>query len=482
MGLVADLQAMLARRSHLDFIKYTWQRPDPFIEAKATPFQVEMCNEIDKAMVNYAKGISTYLMILICFGHGKSDISSRYLPAHFLGENPDAEVIVTSHNDTMAQDFSRFGRKLIQSDEYRGLYPNVRLSHDSAGVESWGIQGHQGKAQFFGLGSGSSGKRGSLIVVDDFFGKREDAESQVIRDRAWERLTDDIISRRAPASIVLWVVTPWNMDDPVGRVIRRMKEDETFPRFKIIQYPAKSAKYPSGYLFPERYNPAWYEDQFKLLGSYSAASRMQCEPINRHGGQLKTEDVKIAGHDLFYQMCGRLPVAWGWDLASSQEERNKDNPDYTVGYKVRVDYVRTAVQGVDVPVLYIEHRIKGQYEAKMRNDIIVQASVRDPEGGVVGVEAFGGYKDAYTQVRDILKGIRQVRKVNLPGDKVSKAGLIEPLFEAGNVIMLEADWNDDALEQLGGFPNLPHDDDPDALVVAFATARKRTGSGDIMGV
>ena len=216
-----QLRNALAKLSHFEFMQRCWQRPDPFIEAKQKPFQIEICKMIDGAIAKYKNGISSFLCVNLCFGHGKSDISSRYLPPHFLGEFPDAEVLVVSHTDDKANEFGAFGRVLMLSNEYKELYPNVSLSRSNHGVQEWGIDGHFGKSQYIGIQSGTAGKRGNLIVVDDFFGKREQAESETIREKAWTSFSEDIITRRAPVTIVLMVVTPWHVDDPIARKIGR---------------------------------------------------------------------------------------------------------------------------------------------------------------------------------------------------------------------------------------------------------------------
>jgi predicted phage terminase large subunit-like protein len=147
-----------------------------------------------------------------------------------------------------------------------------------------------------------------------------------------------------------------------------------------------------------------------------------------------------------------------------------DNPDYTVGVKVSVTYTRTSTGGAvgdKRPILFIDDIKRGRWEAGRRNEIIREAAMIDGDGCGVGMEAFAAYKDAYSQVRDVLSGIRSVTKVNLPGDKVAKAACLEPILEAGNVYIKAAAWNNDFLREMSEFPNGEHDDIVDALVVAY---------------
>jgi predicted phage terminase large subunit-like protein len=182
---------------------------------------------------------------------------------------------------------------------------------------------------------------------------------------------------------------------------------------------------------------------------------------------LRTDKVHIVD-----ELPEGLRFARAWDLASSKKERVKDDPDYTVGVKGAVKMQGTAVKGLEIATIYIEDVIRGQWEGMKRNEIIINTTIAD--GDIpVGIEAFGPYKDAYTEIRDILSGIRAVRKAQLPGDKVAKADPLVPIFEAGNVYLKRGPWNHAFLKVLSDFPSGKHDDDPDALAVLYHMLVKR---------
>lgn len=471
-----DLDRGRARARHLEFIKHTWQRPDKFLEAKDNPFQREICTRIDNAIKNYRLGISTFLCINVPFRHGKSDISSRYLPPHFLGEFPDAEVLVVSHTDDKANEFGNFGRKLILASEYRDLYPNIQLSKSNRGVQQWGLENHFGTAQYIGIQSGTAGKGGNLIIVDDFFGKREHAESETIREKTWVSFTDDVITRRAPVTIVLMVVTPWHVDDPIGRIKKRMESDDKFPRFEFVNYPAESPKYKTGWLFNERFSPDWYITQKAVLGSYGFQSLMQCDPQTRGGNFLRTDKIHIVANDGTCRTCGQnhewpkdFQEYRAWDLASSVKQTQKQDPDFTSGARGGIKLIPSAINNIKIPIMYVSDVVRGQWEAIQRQKIIRDTSIAD--GFIsVGMEAFGAYKDAYTEMAEILKGIRSVEKKQLPGDKQAKASPLVPIFEAGNIYFKEAPWNEPVKKILGEFPSGAHDDDVDAFSVLYEMA------------
>jgi hypothetical protein len=51
-----------------------------------------------------------------------------------------------------------------------------------------------------------------------------------------------------------------------------------------------------------------------------------------------------------------------------------------------------------------------------------------------------------------------VRPSHLPGDKAAKLAPLEPIFDAGNIHLLKAPWNDVLIRQFNEFPDGAHDD------------------------
>jgi len=467
----------LAKKNHLEFMLYTWQNTqDKFIIGEHT---LQICAAIDKAFENYRNGISSFLTIKVPFRHGKSDIGSRYLPAHFLGEFPNSEVLLASYSFGKSQEFSKFGRRLVRdTEEYKELYPDIELAKDSQAVAEWEItnKGEQtlGKAQFVGLGGSITGKGGSLIIVDDFCAGRQEAESSIKRDSTWNSFVSDVLTRRAPVSIVIVLATPWHKDDLFGRIKQKEIDDTNFPKFKELRFPAFSEKYTNNdnTLFPERFSRKWYDSQKASLGVYGTASLLQCEPTVKGGTLLKTDNIQIV--DNFPINENELVFVRSWDLASSEKQRNSDDPDFTVGVKVAVTIDTLKLEhGADIEAIniYIDDVIRGQWEAPKRNKIIIEAAIKDGDDVKIGVESFGPYKDAYTTLKDIIGNFRTIKKMLLPGDKIAKASILEAPFELGRVWVKRASWNTDFIQCLSEFPRSNHDDDVDATALGVHLAK-----------
>lgn len=463
---MSDFEAvdrLVSCAKHEYFMKYCWQRKEEFLVGYHT---AAICDRIDKAIIDYRSGKSTFLMIKVPFRHGKSDMMSRYLPPHFLGEFPDTEVIVAGYSSSLTADFSKFSRKLVQDDKFKLLYPKIRLSKDEQSVDVWGIDKHLGKVHWVGLGGSITGKGGNLILIDDFFKGREEAESELMRDKVWSSFSDDIMTRRAPVCIVIVLATPWHTDDLFGRINNMMEEDPMFPRFDEMKFPARGEQYKkingTEWLFPQRFDNEWYLSQYSTLSQYASSGLLDCDPVIKHGNLFNIEGIKT-----YTEAPEGIMWTRGWDLASSEKQKIKDDPDFTASIKLGVMW-QANPSGEPMPVIYIDDSTKDRMEALKRNDKIVRISKSDLASVQIGIESYGPYKDAFKTLETILWGIRSVIKVQRPGDKVTRAEVLEPIFRAGNVYMRLAPWNTTLIKDLGEFPGGAHDDSVDALVTAFA--------------
>jgi phage terminase large subunit-like protein len=478
---LAEIKQNLAKKKHLRFMRYCWRKAEPF---KVGQHTVGICNEVDKAFENYRNGISTYLAISVVNRHGKSDCSSRFLPAHFLGEFPEKEVIVTACNSELAESFSQDSRSIMQTDSYAELYPEVTLSEGNRSVKTWSVNDGIGRTFWCGIRSGIMGKGASLLVVDDFVASRADAESATIREKTWNGFSDDAMTRLAPVHIVIIVATAWHTDDIFGRIKKHMKEDPHYPRFNFIKYPAFREDYPGekvsingiqmGMLFPEMYSKQWYLTQKASKSNYSFCAIMQCDPIEHGENMIRTDKISY-----IHTLPEGLKWVRAWDLASTEKELKKDDPDYTASVEMAIRWIPSSIPGVRTPIIFLKNGIHGRWKASTRNDIIKDTAISEKDTRV-GSEAFGAYKDTFTTLRDVLMGLRHVEELRLPGSKAAKGEPLVAPFEAGNVYVYyplkkgetkeeneKPEWVSIMLDELETAPFGAHDDLYDSLCMGY---------------
>ena len=422
-----------------------------------------ICNRLDRAIEDYRRGVSTFLVFLVPRQHGKSDIVSRALPAYFLGHCADREpsIIMTAYNAELAQGFSKDAKRIMASDSYGEVFPGVRVAHGSDNIRKWAVDGSAGRALFDGLGGTVAGNRGDLIILDDYCRGLAEARSKVLRDKWWGAFSADLMPARATPCIACVTSTPWNIDDVVGRIQAKMAKNQDYFRFEILRFPAKNrdedGEWDGTYLFPALKGEDWYVNEYSEHGRLAAAI-LDMEPVLEGGNRFNMDGVRI--HD----SVGDFPATRyvrAWDLASSAKERGGDDPDFTSGVLAAV----TKEGGM--PHLWIKHVARCREEAPKRDALIRRITDEDGSTVQVLVENFGAYKDAWAILKKALTGTRIVRGVRMSGDKEVKAAPMEPVFDAGNVHILNAPWNDEWRKQFAAFPDGAHDDDVDATAIAF---------------
>lgn len=410
-------------------------------------------------------GESRYLCVCMPYRHGKSDIVSRRFPIWFLIRNPDREVILASYNHSLATDLSYDARRIFM--EVGKLF-GLRTTHDRKRVDAWRIDGHLGAMFAAGLNGTITGRGAHVLVIDDYLKGRAEAESEGIRDKIWDSFGSDLMTRLAPVHAVVIVANRWHEDDLVGRIINKNNPDHDeydpkFPRFELIDFPAWDEQ--RGWLFPERFDSVWYERQKAQLGSHAWNAQAQQDPQPKKGNLFHVDQVQIVPH-----MPEGLRWIRGWDIAATEQERTKHDPDWTVGAKVAIDDHKC----------YISDIVRGRWSTLKRNEIIRRVAIQDKEDTIcqkIEVVALG--VDTFNTVKASLReeGI-PVRRFVPKGDKVTRAACIEPICELGNLILKQAAWNATFLNEMSAFPMGKHDDQIDAVVTACwdeLNVRRRMG-------
>ena len=194
-----------------------------------------------------AAGLCPRLMIFLPPQHGKSELVSRRFPAFVLGRNPELRLIGSSHTNDLATSMNRDVQRIMTSNAYRNLFPDCRLNDRSvrraARVEArrtlnlFEIQDHRGGLRSAGVGKSIAGNAADGAIIDDPFGKRQDADSAKIRQRIWEWYANDLYSRLAADGWIVLTHTRWHRDDLAGRLLRKMA-DRAADQWEILCLPA----------------------------------------------------------------------------------------------------------------------------------------------------------------------------------------------------------------------------------------------------
>lgn len=224
------------------------------------------------------------LMVLMPPGSAKSTYTSDLLPPWFLGQRPQDNILACSHSAELAALFGRRARNRVIQHE-RTL--EFSLRKDSQAADEWSTT----KGGIFfcaGAGAGIAGRRADLGLIDDPYGKKEDAYSQTIRDKVWDWYVFDFRNRLKPNAAVILIMTPWHEDDLRGRLLATEGNE-----WEVIQLPylAKEGdalgRAPGERLWPDWFNQFHENDAKKDPVAFSAL--FQLDPTPADGDYFKKE-------------------------------------------------------------------------------------------------------------------------------------------------------------------------------------------------
>lgn len=198
-------------------------------------------------------------------------------------------------------------------------------------------------------------------------------------------------------------------------------------------------------------------------------SLMHLDPITRQrlldgDWDVRPEGKKFQRH--WFRIVREAPkmgrVVRFWDLAATEEPKSKksSDPDYTAGAKVLM-----TPEGL----FYILDMVQMRGTPKQVEDVIRRTAEYDTREVEIFMEEEPGSAgkhviDHFT--RRVLRGYA-FKGIRPTGSKEVRSNPVASQAEAGNISLLESEWNQSFLDELQAFPTVGiHDDRVDAFVGA----------------
>jgi hypothetical protein len=245
-------------------------------------------------LTKVATGEIDRLMVTMPPGHAKSTYSSVLFPAWFFGQRPNLDIIGASHGDELAKEFSSRIQDLIRR------YPQV-LGYGlrSENVAAWKTT-NGGNYRAAGVGGSITGRRSDLTIIDDPIKGQADAESQTVRDTAWNWYQAEVYTRQKPGSRIIVILTRWNEDDPAGRLLQA--QEAGGDKWTLLKLPALCDLIddPLGRPIGAALWPAW-QDEAALarvranVGPYVWGALYQQDPKPRGASFFDIDDLLVDG-------------------------------------------------------------------------------------------------------------------------------------------------------------------------------------------
>lgn len=391
--------------------------------------------------------------------HGKSQLTSRFFPAWFLGRNPYRHMMFATYNEPFAEDFGRDVRAIMQSDAYSQVFPKFEFRQGSTAANR--LQSKEGGlAAFVGRGGSITGRGADLLVIDDPIKDHVEAASVTVRNDTWEWFNNTAMTRlMTDESCVIIIMTRWHEDDLIGRLT-----DPTNPHFnadeakawKIINIPAIAE---AGDVLGRKVGEALWPSRFGIDYLSSIKSRnprgfsalYQQRPSPEDGDHFTRDMIRgYVPHD--------LPKKLRIYASSDHAVKLKQHNDFTVLLIVGVD---------EMDNIWLLDCWRG----RMKTDKVVELMIDMMEKWRPLIwwaakdhiaESIGPFLYRRMKERRVYCSISQLAEKT--GDKVQKSQAIHGRMSMGMVrFPTQAPWFEEVRSELLKFPNGKFDDFVDTL-------------------
>lgn len=225
--------------------------------------------------------------------HGKTEVALHGI-AWALRRNPQLPIIYATYGASLSESKSDRARQLAR-------IAGVDISSTSASKGEW-LTTSGGGLRARGVGGGLTGNPAGLILFDDPYKNRVDAESAAYRHRVQDMHDDVLMSRLAPGgSYILWA-TRWTTNDLSAKLAAQgweyirlpAVEDSSMERFEAAEKAARdgapgadeelaAARAGLRLLWPARWKGREHELLERRSNPYTWASLYMGSPRPRGG-------------------------------------------------------------------------------------------------------------------------------------------------------------------------------------------------------
>jgi len=439
------------RDSFMEYIRHIWPG---FIEG-------EHHRLIADKLTRVAKGELRRLIVNMPPRHTKSEFASIYFPSWMMGLKPDLKIMQTTHTADLSINFGRKVRNLMDTEEYKGIFPEASLAADSKSAGKWQTGGG-GEYFAAGVGGAIAGRGADLLIIDDPHSE-QDAMSLPLLDSCYEWYTSGPRQRLQPGGTIVIVMTRWSTADLTGRLLNRQTESNA-DQWEVVELPAIFED-SDNVLWPE----FWKREELDAVKASIPVSKWNAQyqqnPTSEEGAIIKREWWNL------WEKDDPPPCSYiiqSYDTAFSKKET--------------ADYSAITTWGVFSPGDSLKDH-SGSGEALILLD--AQKGRWDfPELKAVAQEQYNEFEPDMVLIEAQASGTpltHELRAMGIPvvnyrpsrgNDKMTRVHAVSPVFEAGMVWAPDHVFADEVIEECAAFPFAPHDDYVDTTTQAILRFRQ----------
>jgi predicted phage terminase large subunit-like protein len=248
-----------------------------------------------------AKGEQVKALVSTPPQHGKSQTALHAL-VWLLLKNPARRHAYATYAQAFSRDQSLLAQRIA-------AHHSLPLERDT--LDRWATPAGGGVVWTSRGGPLTGHPVDGALIIDDLLKDREEANSQLIREKAMGWLSGVGFTRMHPGASIILIATRWHLDDPTGRLLER-------GGWEHVKLPAINESGDA--LWPEHRPVEWLEEQKANLLPADWSALYMCEPI--------ADGSRVFGPTTYYDALpeGGYREAHGFDAAYT----TKTTSDYTV--------------------------------------------------------------------------------------------------------------------------------------------------------
>ena len=394
---------------------------------------------------------------------GKSQMISIYYPAWYLGKHPDHKVIVASHTADLAVVMARKVRNLINTPEYKAIFPNTNIASDAKAAAQWNTT-KGGEYFAIGVGGALAGRGAHLIIADDPLSEQDiKAGNTTSLDSAYEWFSAGLRTRLMPEGKICVLHTRWHQRDLIGRLIKDSAQNEGGDKYETFEFPAilNENTEDEKSIWPEQWSIESLQQTRASMHHimWQWYAQYQQNPTAAEAAIIKRDWIRWWEKDDPPKIDF---IVQAFDTALTTKERSDFSVCHTWGvFESEEDGTQNVI---------LLNKVKGKYEfPELKAMAHEQYKIWEPDSVIVEAKASGQplideMRRSGIFVQDFSPGKGQ--------DKIARLNAVADMFASGHVWFPENAWAAATVEEILAFPAGEHDDEVDTMTLALMRIRK----------
>ena len=259
---------------------------------KISWFQKEIAYALMQFYQDYKSGKRPKLIIEAPPQHGKSVQVIEFI-SWLAGHDPDAKTIYTSFSERLGIRANLRLQRIFDSEKYKQVFTTRLNTSTVVAISGQYLRNREileyvnqdGYFRNTTIRGAITGESLDIGIIDDPLKGREEAQSHTIRNKTWDWLTDDFLTRFSDEAALLIIGTRWHIDDPIGR-LRDLYKDLQVLSYKAIAEVDEKNRKAGEALFPAHKSIEFLLERKKLMSSLSWESLYQSNTIIVTGKQI----------------------------------------------------------------------------------------------------------------------------------------------------------------------------------------------------